>query len=55
MAYAARLRDMPASKEKHAAMDEFLTMVGALRYGRADPATYAASLKTLHTLLSQCR
>jgi transglutaminase-like putative cysteine protease len=55
MAYAARLRDMPASKEKHAAMDEFLTMVGALRYGRVTPATHAASLKTLHTLLSQCR
>lgn len=54
-AYAARLRSMPASKEKHAAMNEFLTMVGALRYGRANPATHAASLKTLHTLLLKCR
>jgi protein-glutamine gamma-glutamyltransferase len=54
-AYAARLQHMPAAQEKHAAMDEFLTMYGALRYGRANPATSAASLKTLQTLLPRCR
>ncbi|MES2118526.1 MAG: DUF3488 and transglutaminase-like domain-containing protein [Pseudomonadota bacterium] len=55
LSYAARLRHMPAATEKHAAMDEFLALYGALRYGRAHPTTRAASLRTLQTLLPRCR
>ncbi|MFS2007256.1 DUF3488 and DUF4129 domain-containing transglutaminase family protein [Duganella sp. CT11-25] len=53
--YAARLRAMRASREKHAAMDQFLTLYGALKYGAPKPDTRPASLATLKTLLPLCR
>jgi transglutaminase-like putative cysteine protease len=53
--YAARLRDMPASAEKHAAMQTFLTLYGALQYGGAEPEPRTASLKALKKLLPLCR
>ena len=53
--YGARLRSMAASAEKHAAMEQFLTLYGALRYGRAGPDARAASLRTLKHLLPLCR
>jgi transglutaminase-like putative cysteine protease len=55
LSYAARLRDMPASAEKHAAMETFLTLYGALKYGGAGAEQRTASLKTLKTLLPLCR
>ncbi|MEO5935563.1 MAG: DUF3488 and transglutaminase-like domain-containing protein, partial [Duganella sp.] len=53
--YAARLRDMPASAEKHAAMQTFLTLYGALKYGGAGSEPRTASLKALKKLLPLCR
>jgi transglutaminase-like putative cysteine protease len=53
--YAARLRAMPASQEKRAAMHQFLTLYGALTYGAPKPDTRSASLATLKTLLPLCR
>jgi transglutaminase-like putative cysteine protease len=53
--YAARLRAMPASQEKRAAMDQFLTLYGTLTYGAPKPDTRSASLATLKTLLPLCR
>ena len=55
LSYAARLRGLPASPEKHAAMDQFLDLYGALKYGGAGPDARTASLKTLKTLLPLCR
>lgn len=53
--YAQRLSGMPASEEKHAAMEKFLTLYGALKYGAAGPDARSASLTTLKTLLPLCR
>ncbi|MRW94455.1 DUF3488 domain-containing protein [Duganella sp. FT80W] len=53
--YAARLRDMPASAEKHAAMDQFLHLYGMLKYGAGGTESRTASLATLSTLLRLCR
>jgi transglutaminase-like putative cysteine protease len=53
--YAARLRGMPASEEKHAAMDQFLHLYGMLKYGAGGTESRTASLATLNTLLSLCR
>jgi transglutaminase-like putative cysteine protease len=53
--YAQRLRLMPASDEKHAAMERFLNVYGALQYGAAEPESRSASLRTLKTLLPLCR
>lgn len=53
--YARRLRQMPASDEKHAAMARFLNLYGALQYGAAEPESQSASLRTLKTLLPLCR
>jgi transglutaminase-like putative cysteine protease len=53
--YAARLRTMPASQEKHAAMDQFLHLYGMLRYGAGGTESRSASLATLKTLLPLCR
>ena len=53
--YAARLRGMPATAEKHAAMVQFLNLYGALKYGGAGPAARTASLRTLKNLLPLCR
>ena len=55
LSYAARLRDMPASADKHAAMETFLTLYGALKYGGAGAEQRTASLKALKTLLPLCR
>ena len=55
LSYAARLREMPASAEKHAAMETFLTLYGALKYGGAGAEQRTTSLKTLKTLLPLCR
>nr|WP_315216988.1 DUF3488 and transglutaminase-like domain-containing protein [uncultured Duganella sp.] len=55
LSYAARLRDMPASADKHAAMETFLSLYGALKYGGAGAEQRTASLKTLKTLLPLCR
>lgn len=55
LSYAARLRGMPASAEKHAAMKTFLTLYGALKYGGARAEQRTTSLKTLKTLLPLCR
>jgi len=55
LSYAARLRDMPASAEKHAALETFLTLYGALKYGGAGAEQRTASLKTLKALLPLCR
>jgi transglutaminase-like putative cysteine protease len=53
--YAARLRTMPADAAKRAAMEQFLTLYGALRYGAPEPEPRMASLATLKTLLPLCR
>jgi transglutaminase-like putative cysteine protease len=53
--YAMRLARMPASQEKHAAMDKFLNLYGTLKYGAAAPDTRSASLTMLKTLLPLCR
>ena len=53
--YAARLRMMPASQEKHAAMDQFLHLYGRLKYGAGGTESRSASLATLKTLLPLCR
>jgi len=53
--YAARLRAMPAGAAKRAAMEQFLTLYGALRYGAPQPESRTASLATLKTLLPLCR
>jgi transglutaminase-like putative cysteine protease len=53
--YAARLRAMPASQEKHAAMDQFLHLYGLLQYGAGGTESRSASLATLKNLLSLCR
>jgi transglutaminase-like putative cysteine protease len=53
--YAARLRAMPASEERHAAMDQFLHLYGRLKYGAGGTESRHASLATLKTLLSLCR
>lgn len=53
--YAARLRAMPASAEKHAAMEQFLHLYGMLRYGAGGTESRTASLATLNTLLPLCR
>jgi transglutaminase-like putative cysteine protease len=55
LSYAARLRALPATPEKHAAMAQFLNLYGALKYGGAGPDAKAASLRTLKTLLPLCR
>ena len=61
LTYAARLRAMPVSREKRAAMEEFLAVYGALKYGRAahggTPASQhrRAGLQKLKTLLPLCR
>jgi hypothetical protein len=46
---------MPASEEKHAAMDQFLHLYGMLKYGAGGTESRTASLATLNTLLSLCR
>ncbi|NYE62279.1 transglutaminase-like putative cysteine protease [Duganella sp. 1224] len=53
--YAARLRGMPASAEKHAAMEQFLHLYGTLKYGAGGTESRAASLAALRTLLRLCR
>jgi transglutaminase-like putative cysteine protease len=53
--YAARLRTMPASAEKHAAMEQFLHLYGRLQYAADGPESRKASLATLKTLLPLCR
>ncbi len=53
--YAARLRGMPASTEKHAAMEQFLHLYGTLKYGAGGTESRSASLATLTTLLRLCR
>ncbi|WP_295993496.1 DUF3488 and transglutaminase-like domain-containing protein [Rugamonas sp.] len=53
--YAVRLRAMAASEEKKAAMTQFLTLYGALKYGRAAPGARAATLRALTTLLRDTR
>ncbi|MYM65358.1 DUF3488 domain-containing protein [Pseudoduganella sp. FT55W] len=53
--YAARLAAMPASAEKHAAMNQFLHLYGMLKYGAGGPESRSASLATLKTLLPLCR
>jgi transglutaminase-like putative cysteine protease len=53
--YAARLRSMPASTEKHAAMEQFLHLYGMLKYGADGTESRSASLATLTTLLPLCR
>ena len=53
--YAARLRAMAASEEKHAAMDQFLHLYGMLKYGAGGTESRTASLATLNTLLRLCR
>jgi len=55
LSYAARLRAMPATEEKHAAMDQFLHLYGMLKYGAGGPESRAASLASLKTLLPLCR
>ncbi|GJI98771.1 protein-glutamine gamma-glutamyltransferase [Duganella caerulea] len=55
LGYAARLRTMRASPDKHAAMEKFLTLYGALKYGAAGSESRSASLTTLKTLLTLCR
>ncbi|WP_343731207.1 DUF3488 and transglutaminase-like domain-containing protein [Duganella sp.] len=55
LSYAARLRAMPASQEKHAAMDQFLHLYGLLKYGAGGTESRPASLATLKTLLPLCR
>jgi len=57
LAYADRLRALPASGEKRAAMEEFLNLYGALKYGSAGSASQArrAGLQKLKTLLPLCR
>jgi transglutaminase-like putative cysteine protease len=54
-AYAARLRAMPASGEKHAAMEQFLSLYGTLKYSAAGAEPRSSSLTTLKTLLPLCR
>jgi hypothetical protein len=53
--YAARLRTMPASTDKHAAMEQFLHLYGMLKYGAGGTESRSASLATLTTLLPLCR
>ncbi|MQA20093.1 DUF3488 domain-containing protein [Rugamonas sp. FT103W] len=53
--YAARLRTAQASPDKLAAMEKFLTLYGALKYGAAGSEPRSASLTTLKTLLRICR
>ncbi|SDH33614.1 MULTISPECIES: DUF3488 and transglutaminase-like domain-containing protein [unclassified Duganella] len=53
--YAARLRAMPASQEKHAAMEQFLHLYGMLKYAAVQTESRPASLATLKTLLPLCR
>lgn len=53
--YAARLRAMPASPEKHAAVAQFLQLYGMLKYAAVQPESRSASLATLTTLLPLCR
>lgn len=53
--YGLRLQAMAASPEKKAAMTQFLTLYGALKYGRAAPGDRAAALRTLTTLLRTSR
>jgi transglutaminase-like putative cysteine protease len=53
--YAARLRAMPASPAKHAAMEQFLHLYGMLKYGAGGTESRTASLATLKTLLPLCR
>ncbi|RFP09547.1 MULTISPECIES: DUF3488 and transglutaminase-like domain-containing protein [unclassified Duganella] len=55
LSYAARLRTMQAGPDKHAAMEKFLTLYGALKYGDAGSESRSASLTTLKTLLPLCR
>lgn len=55
LSYAARLRTMQAGPDKHAAMEKFLTLYGALKYGDAGSEPRSASLATLKTLLPLCR
>ncbi|WP_432382629.1 transglutaminaseTgpA domain-containing protein [Duganella sp. P38] len=54
-AYAERLRGMPASAAKHAAMAQFLHLYGMLRYGAGGTESRKASLATLNNLLPLCR
>ncbi|MQA37914.1 transglutaminase TgpA family protein [Rugamonas aquatica] len=53
--YAARLRTVQASPDQLAAMEKFLTLYGALKYGAAGSEPRSASLTTLKTLLRICR
>ena len=53
--YALRLRGMPASAAKHAAMDEFLRLYGALQYGKVQPDQLAAALRQLTNWLHLSR
>jgi transglutaminase-like putative cysteine protease len=53
--YAVRLHGMQASPEKRAAMEQFLDLYGALKYGGAGPDARPASLRTLKHLLPLCR
>ncbi|WP_371867319.1 transglutaminase family protein [Duganella lactea] len=53
--YAARLRTMPATPRKHAAMAQFLQLYGMLKYAAVPPESRPASLATLKTLLPLCR
>ena len=56
LSYAARLRAAPASHEKRAAMEEFLELYGALKYGRPTASQdRRAGLQKLKTLLPLCR
>ncbi|WP_332854695.1 transglutaminase TgpA family protein [Duganella sp. S19_KUP01_CR8] len=55
LSYAARLRTMQAGPDKHAAMEKFLILYGALKYGDAGSESRSASLTTLKTLLPLCR
>ena len=53
--YALRLRGRQASAEQHAAMAQFLTLYGALKYSAAGSEPRSSSLTTLKTLLRLCR
>ncbi|TFW29197.1 transglutaminase family protein [Duganella callida] len=53
--YAARLRGMPATEEKHAAMQQFLHLYSMLKYGAGGTESRSASLATLNHLLRLCR
>ncbi|NRR33800.1 DUF3488 domain-containing transglutaminase family protein [Oxalobacteraceae bacterium] len=53
--FAARLRAAPASPARAQALEEFIRLYSALKYGRASPDPSRASLRALRKLLPLCR